>query len=187
MIKIIWDNAPVWATHAGIIDASLLSGGLDNGLVWYNSKSFCRICDDRQRPFSWGNLSDGDARNNPSEYQVKFSEERPAPWRGEGLPTAGTICERYTDDGVWVKTKVIAHSELGCVAAYQDIESPYHLGWCKRDSDFRPILTPEQIEARNREAAITHIATIMGKDPERPGIREKAAIIYDAGYRKVTP
>jgi len=49
---------------------------------------------------------------------------------------------------------------------------------------FRPIRTPEQIEAEEREAAVTDIALIMGKDPERPSIREKAAITYDAGYRK---
>ena len=115
-----------------------------------------------------------------TEIFIPLLIEQPKPWTGEGIPPAGAEFEYTTNDGYnWHRGSML-FSDAQVV-----LLSGYHL-FKIGDPDllFRQIITPEQIEAKAREAAITDIALIMGKDPDRPLIREKAAIIYDAGYRK---
>ncbi|MEB0190011.1 MULTISPECIES: hypothetical protein [Pseudomonas] len=124
-------------------------------------------------------------------------EENVNAWTGEGLPPVGTVCqfqdlgfdEQFKDDLEDGHTvKVIAHYEGPAgdmVAAFtfdydggnsRDVE-------CATKRHLRPILTPEQIAAKEREAAIAEIAQeISSCLPYRPDALAKA--LHDAGYRK---
>jgi hypothetical protein len=106
----------------------------------------------------------------------------PKAWDGEGLPPAGTVCEVKGCMSHYLKwNKVTVFAVRGKTVLF-DMEDGR---WGQTEShEFRKIRTPEQIAAEEREAALTDIALLMGKDPERPRIREMAAILYDAGYRK---
>lgn len=107
-------------------------------------------------------------------------------WTGEGLPPVGhAVCE-YRGAHQWdVWTVVNIFAEWG-EGSRRVVFIDFGDGWREeRDPErFRPIRTPEQIAAEEREATLTDIALLMGKDPERPRIRKMAAILYDAGYRK---
>lgn len=100
---------------------------------------------------------------------------------GEGLPPVGAVCERNSESGEWVLTKILAHSHLGSVVAYEDVFSPYHLGWCKRKSDFRPIRTLEQIKTEDRDKAINQMEFDTGCLD-----RGTFTKLYDAGWIKPT-
>jgi len=104
------------------------------------------------------------------------------PWSGEGLPPVGVICEFRTGPGMsWSKGQVLAFG--GKKVFYQDYGS-HEWSRLYDEIEFRPIRTPEQIAADERELAITDICVVMDKDPSRPILREKAGVLYDAGYRK---
>lgn len=101
------------------------------------------------------------------------------PWTGEGLPPVGTVCE-YKHVHEWQKVEVFAikPNHNGSHTALFTYENGTWCG-CAEPSFFRPIRTPEQIEAEEREKAIKEIGDI--------GIKATtgwAAAIYDAGYRK---
>lgn len=127
------------------------------------------------------------------------------PWTGEGLPPVGTVCEFAggthcpadpfdKDLKAGMKVEVIAHFKSGdfTLAAFTfDPENPGR-GMAQVEQGnfgcFRPIRTAEQIAAEEREAEITEMCELLGKDSSRPGVREQAGILFDAGYRKqVTP
>lgn len=113
--------------------------------------------------------------------------ERAVEWDGVGLPPVGAEIEALLQ-GIgsttyfWQRAKVVhvALPESGGEILVFSLETT-RPAWV---DEFRPIRTQEQIATEEREKAITDIAVIMGKDPDRPSIRERAAIIYDAGYRK---
>ena len=50
--------------------------------------------------------------------------------------------------------------------------------------EFRPIRTPEQIAADEREAAIKEMLEDAGR-PDTAKTRDQAQLLYDAGWRKV--
>ena len=106
------------------------------------------------------------------------------PWNGEGLPPVGTVCEALISGG-WYRGTVIGH----CVppresfAAFQgDGLSDLIFG---SSEYFRPIRTPEQIAAEERERAISEMLRIYtdGAAGHSGGI----AALYDAGYRRQEP
>ena len=114
-------------------------------------------------------------------------------WSGEGLPPAGTLCEAQPwkeHDAPWKQMTVIAHWCAPNGITYS---------WCRSDYGtyepqalrFRPIRTPEQIAAEEREKAIQQLAE--GLHVAR-GFRSPfehtlivAEWLHDNGYRKVTP
>lgn len=106
------------------------------------------------------------------------------PWSGEGLPPVGVVCEVEYDDGrqIWHEAEVIYHKKDGprIAAAMLIGEGRDKLVWV---SQFRPIRTPEQIAADEREAAIKEIQREI-----MPADEYVAEIILDAitrlGYRK---
>lgn len=71
-------------------------------------------------------------------------------WNGEGLPPVGTVCEFY-DCEAWseVRVKFIGDKYAVLQNLNFDIERVYCVA--DKPSKFRPILTPEQIEAERRE------------------------------------
>ena len=100
-------------------------------------------------------------------------------WDGSGLPPVGTVCEYLREDGKeWRKCEVVTHYHLERVVA---VDVLYSSAVCLPEGLFRPIKTPEHVEAEARENAITDMyVTVMTGDSIRYG--EEA--LYDAGYRK---
>ena len=106
-------------------------------------------------------------------------------WSGEGLPPVGVVCEVKLQEE-WRLCEIIAHFQQpqAIVAAFTVAQ--FH-GGKKLDSKiaecFRPIRTPEQIAADEREAAIDEMLAATPAPGSDISLRvcEK---LYDAGYRK---
>jgi hypothetical protein len=112
----------------------------------------------------------------PSRYQLI-----PAPWNGEGLPPVGTVCEALHGlKEQWMKVRILDHEGSVQTAVCRDSDN--RLWWSQ---NFRPIRTPEQIAAEEREKAIEEMAAVAHRQGQ-PFVtkREMAARLYDAGYRK---
>jgi hypothetical protein len=124
---------------------------------------------------------------------------RQAPWTGEGLPPVGTVCELServlladSDTSDWFEagTKV----EVGGHARFDGATGPV-CAICVVDENFtgtltegclRPIRTPEQIAAEERDKASVELAVILAGHDQHIAVRdiEMAKYLYDAGYRK---
>lgn len=116
------------------------------------------------------------------------------PWDGEGLPPVGTVCEFAgfnpeetlpSDPMVGDRVTVIAHFKSGSldVAAFTFFAPPefeYLQVAQGAYGCFRPIRTPEQIAAEEREVAICAMMEVCSELP----CRQSCADLYDAGYRK---
>lgn len=113
-----------------------------------------------------------------------------AAWSGSGLPPVGTVCEwKGTHGGYWVGCEVVALSQSQFVLRHSD-SSKYRPGQFEVFSadpvqiQFRPIRTPEQIAAEEREKALdAMVATSPLLDKGWSRLVCKA--LYDAGYRRV--
>ena len=107
-------------------------------------------------------------------------------WDGVGLPPVGAVCE-YQIAGYQRKVKVVAHvSEYGRkLAVFQNLyEDTWSSSGCLER--FRPIRTPEQIAAEERERAVQEMQAL---DPRNMAIgmmgrTDFCRALYDAGYRK---
>lgn len=103
-------------------------------------------------------------------------------WSGEGLPPVGTVCEhKHLHD--WKKVEVFAvkPNYNGSQTALFTYESGCW-GGCAEPSLFRPIRTPEQIEAEDRKRVEEEIQRIC-VDGENNGVPFFKAL-FEAGYRK---
>lgn len=129
-------------------------------------------------------------------------------WTGEGLPPVGTVCEFAgytpeetlpTDPLVGDKVTVIAHFKSGPmdVAAFTFYAPPefefLQVGQGAYGC-FRPIRTPEQIAAEERDAAVVQMKQCFDSISERlmptsnQYLETLFGALHDAGYRKqVTP
>ena len=108
---------------------------------------------------------------------------QPTPWSGEGLPPAGTVCE-VKHDGRWYETTIIGvdpDDKSLVFKTHSDYETPYD-GYTSA-GQFRPIRTPKQIAADEREAAIDEMMSHSSLRA-RDGARQVFGELYDAGYRK---
>lgn len=98
-------------------------------------------------------------------------------WNGLGLPPVGAVCEcKVTHGAAWVKCEVVAHKDHYAIA-YVD-ENTVMLSAGIR---FRPIRTPEEMAADEREAAINGMLCYDALGNSRRGLAES---LYDAGFRK---
>jgi len=108
---------------------------------------------------------------------------RPSPsWNGQGLPSVGAVCEMRHDSwhlNNWPKVTVKYASAEYFIT--EDGAGEQH--WHAHSVKFRPIRTPEQIAADERETAINELRKHI--DPRASAI---AAGIFDCmtrlGYRK---
>ncbi|UZD96244.1 hypothetical protein LOY64_04350 [Pseudomonas corrugata] len=104
-----------------------------------------------------------------------------APWSGRGLPPVGSVCEFYADEDTWKKCKIVGENE-----GYLIVWVTHANIWTTRSAALlRPIRTPEQIEAEERENAVQ----VAMSDTQTLGISDNSKRIlierlYDAGYRK---
>ena len=170
MSEIDWSKAPEGATHRS---ATAWFKRDEVGVYLFDAGMW--------RLLPWG------------KSQLDGFWERPSPaWNGEGLPPVGTVCEALWNESrnEWLKTKVFGVNEH---------EQPVHRweeGPKKFDYQaspltgfggkpyFRPIRTPEQIAADERNAFIDEIALLLGWDAKYEAAQRDAGKIFDAGYRK---
>lgn len=107
-------------------------------------------------------------------------DKKPA-WTGIGLPPVGTVCEV---DGE--KVFVVAHHMNGINAIYAEAPDSGLL-YYGEPNEFRPIRTPEQIAAEEREKAIEQLISdyqyAVGPCNYTLG-RDQAKRIHDIGYCK---
>lgn len=175
MEKIDWDKAPEGATH------------------YMPEQTYCVAC--------WVKVIGGHAFYS---YGIKGEEwkswggwndfklhaiPRPSPaWNGEGLPPVGTVCEwKGLLGGYWVECEVVAVSKSQIVLKHAE-SSTYRPGEFEVFSaeplrlEFRPIRTPEQIAADEREAAIEELRKLLSN--VACDDYHAAVAMIDAGYRK---
>lgn len=164
--EIDWSKAPEGATHrvSGFIDEWRKADGC-NWLAWYEGKWLPLI------------------KPTPSEYIPRPAEY---PWSGEGLPPVGAVCEcqmrGYGD--VWQKVIVLAHHNGHAWVTGDDSK---HCFTVPPHGKFRPIKTPEQVAAEERESTVNDMCHIAQKGSGFGVNRADMYAIYDAGYRWVAP
>lgn len=113
-------------------------------------------------------------------------------WRGEGHPPAGAVCEMTTNDGHnWRPVKIIFFDDYVTMIGQVDGQVNRELfKRCDADVAFRPIRTPEQIAADDREHNVRNACTAISKalaelhESEEPTAVTIIEAMIDAGYRK---
>lgn len=116
-------------------------------------------------------------------------------WTGEGLPPVGTVCE-FASLGVhaatWRKVEILAHfmGNSTMVAVYVPVEGDRACDQAIAQC-FRPIRTPEQIAAEEREKVIKTMIEDSRPDYSAGELLKSSeyvecaiSALYDAGYRK---
>lgn len=108
-----------------------------------------------------------------------------APWTGEGLPPVGMACEVSSNEGGWAKAEIKYLGERFVVYKYlpQEGYGPDHqteISMHLTVMRFRPIRTPEQIEAEERKKVIQEMRDAALKNLQLDPFEQ----LYDAGYRK---
>lgn len=117
-----------------------------------------------------------------NDYLASQEDRYVREWDGAGLPPVGTRCIVTPHNEVW---------GFDCVDEYECVVRGYmgEYVWLENGSlnfitsrsdkvDFRPIRTPEQIAAEEREKFIDELIKVTCIR------RGEAGLIYDAGYRK---
>lgn len=172
------DLPPVGATHyivgAFVVDSWWMREPGDNWYVWSETARHWAL--DKPSVAQ---------RNLMKQLPVKQDEK---PWSGEGLPPAGTVCElrnvaACTD---WAQATVVFASRN--VVVWDWAGEPAINGLCTAYAhavEMRPIRTPEQIAAEEREAAIAEMAATAKMATGFGQNLADHAALYDAGYRKV--
>ena len=172
--QIDWSKAPEGAMV-------LLKHVRDNRYAWavsHAEESDAWIVDDTGYSF----------RLMASCWRVVSNRPTTPSWSGEGLPPVGTVCEISASteylkishpEGTRVKVYATFTDDRGVeLAAFVDelgMVAGVAIAKC-----FRPIRTPEQVAADEREAAIAEIEELIAGY----SYRHCAEQIYKAGYRK---
>lgn len=109
--------------------------------------------------------------------------ERPAKveWDGRGLPPVGVECEyRHM---IWPEYRrcEIRYISDESLVAYDNGQEQYYR---TPDMLFRPLPTPEQIAAEQREKAINQMISDAGYVDPKIGTFVAMRNLYDAGYRR---
>lgn len=100
-------------------------------------------------------------------------------WNGEGLPPVGTVCELQDATEV----RILAHTKRAGapVAVYQCTDSESIEAYTA--SFFRPIRTPEQIAAEEREAYINRMVEVLHARMGHGSPFSVCEALYDEGLR----
>jgi hypothetical protein len=110
---------------------------------------------------------------------ISVYRDKPQAWTGAGLPPVGTVCE-FNHGDEWLRCEVVARKNDLAICWIHCNKILTTGGRC-----LRPLRTPEQIKAEEREVFAKALVFEMGKDPEEsPNSLNQARRIYDLGYRK---
>lgn len=119
--------------------------------------------------------------------ELPFSNEKRIEWNGEGLPPARVEFEWRYGDHAWKGGEALYIGSVYVILKASDGEQHYYL----RDMQFRPIRTPEQIAADEREREIADLYFTINWNEGREtwpiissGRKADYAKAIDAGYRK---
>lgn len=173
-MSIDWSKAPEGATHWEPTGPEFHEGWMrkvgDKWSYWLEGSKV------------WG-LS-GPACYVSAEREATFEPRPQEPWNGKGLPPVGTVCEHYgtADDLAWLEVEVIGHGNVDGrnVAFFRyGTGSPRFTVSYSTANNFRPIRTPEQIAAEEREKAIEEMCFA-----EETLTVKQAKALFDAGYRR---
>lgn len=108
---------------------------------------------------------------------------RPPAWSGDGLPPVGAYIEWLSDQYGWLGGRVVGHDGMVTVVSHNDGYTGCHA------HEVRPIRTPEQIAAEEREAAVAQMLALDEYDASSQlGMMSRADFcraLYDNNYRKV--
>ncbi|EPG5063277.1 hypothetical protein KW867_33535 [Pseudomonas aeruginosa] len=174
-MSIDWNTAPEGATHWEPTGPDFYEGWMkkegtdwfywsESGHKWINGILTCDVSAEREATF--------EAR--PQEA-----------WNGKGLPPVGTVCIVEPHNTMWgfsstsgYERKILAY--YGEYVWLGHAETP--LETTRIDKvDFRPLRTPEQIAAEEREKAVGDMAmSIQGVPYQYPTLYA----LFDAGYRR---
>lgn len=133
-----------------------------------------------KRPSDYMSREGYKGEGEDGSYHVfsEFWEWLDKPWDGQGLPPVGTVCEyRHM---IWPEYRPceIRYISEESLVVYDDAQEQFYRT-C--DMLFRPIRTPEQIAADEREKAVGDMAmSIQGVPYQYPTLYA----LYDAGYRR---
>lgn len=183
MENIDWDKAPEWADRVVRI-------GIAQNIAWACDRKYKYISGDG--PFCFF--------NDPSDgfmlCQTTLVESRPSPspaWSGEGLPPVDVECEYQCNDVTYRQAWVaVTPRYIGeSITVLKHSASGSEFTEMTASCVFRPIRTPEQIAADEREAAIKSMAELIGQEarcagsPLKPGtcLCIARTLVID-GYRK---
>lgn len=181
--QIDWSKAPELATH--YVVGSVSPFEMRDGDDWFFWSTRSR---------KWVKLHGVFGNERFKEQALEIIQRPTTPsWSGEGRPPVGVVCEVNPDKSGWRKS-VISYVGDGFIAWLQvgDLIVPEY-GAFIDDCEFRPIRTPEQIAADEREAAIGEMVQAiclarcsLDCTPLSPADEAKcaSAALYDAGYRK---
>lgn len=177
-MSIDWTKAPEGATHWEPSSYEFAEGWMrkvgDKWSYWLEGSKV------------WG-LS-GPACYVSAEREATFEARPQETWDGKGLPPVGTVCEYRCHDSCepndWTAVHVLAHAAHGydtaMLLAEDDNGGPgtmYGRIWVP--GTCRPLRTPEQIAAEEREKAIEEMCFAE----ETLTVRQAKAL-FDAGYRR---
>ena len=168
MSEIDWSKAPEGATHRS---ATAWFKRDEVGVYLFDAGMWCLL--------PWG------------KSQLDWFWERPSPaWSGEWLPPVGVKCEFEPHNDVW-GFSTLEVSECTVIAYHNgfvwlDLGEPGIPVATRVDKiDFRPIRTPEQIAADEREVAVNGMLMAANPAGHRAGYtRQLMECLYEAGYRK---
>ncbi|WP_330534707.1 hypothetical protein K9U73_018595 [Pseudomonas aeruginosa] len=177
-MSIDWNTAPEGATHWEPTGPDFYEGWMkkegtdwfywsESGHKWINGILTCDVSADREATF--------EAR--PQEA-----------WDGQGLPPVGIEAEVIWDgaDIAYFRAKILAHDEDRVVFRWCEGESKGQYGSYAVLNfgilpTFRPLRTPEQSAAEEREKAVGDMAmSIQGVPYQYPTLYA----LFDAGYRR---
>lgn len=154
--KIDWSKAPEGATHY-----------FPPTEKWYMAGNGCA-------PLVWTGMWCKAFQFSQREHMCVHRPATPS-WSGEGLPPVGVVCMA---NGYQVV--IVAHHCNGIHAIYAESEVDGLL-YYGEPNEFRPIRTPEQIAADEREAAVNEMHKLYIQGAKHHG---GLYAIYDAGFRK---
>jgi hypothetical protein len=104
-----------------------------------------------------------------------------SPWTGEDLPPVGLPVEWQDGlDAAWQLVTVLAYHDDHAWMCLPG-RAPFTVG---NPANFRPIRTPEQIAAEERDNAVTEMQKAIAVAPVVKPHDSFLYALYDAGYRK---
>lgn len=163
------------------IDWSKAKEGYDFHIHIFGIGAFYRLEGDRYVQPGGGYIAIADLPNHTA-----IITERPKPWSGEGMPTAGTVCEvKGIPHGEWGKAIIMFSSDY--VLVWDWFDQPAAQGRNTAYShavEIRPIRTLKRIAAEEREKAIFQMQNLIEESDKHGGF-DQLGVLYDAGYRRI--
>lgn len=171
-MSIDWSKAPEGATHYFTGSDSPWRDLSDESWKWLNASGI------------WTDTGDSSAMLMARRPERLIARPAPSAWSGEGLPPVGVVCEvdgGSSGDG-WGRC-VIRYSSPDVIVFKRDEYDFESFDCAGGEYSFRPIRTPEQIAAEERENELNRmVATVSMLD--KGWARKVCAGLYDAGYRR---